>query len=215
MKNQLVLVCLLIILLTTACAEKGILIQESRNVSGFTAIVFKTDGALNIIQGGSESLSIQAAGDTLPLIDTEVKDGTLTIQFKDESKNSLLGTHRITYSLTVKDLAALDVDGKGMVNINNLNTERLTVRINGSAIVSASGKAIQQEISIVGMGHYEAPDMASEETKVTDGIGLVTVWVTRRLDVQLHSMGKVYFYGSPEVTQSVSGGGKLISKGDK
>ncbi len=112
MKSQIILAGYLIFILMTGCAGEGNLLQESRAVSGFTTIVFRTDGALNILQGETESLSIEAAENILPLIDTEIKDGTLTIQFKDESKNSLLGTHRITYSLVVKDLITLEVDGK-------------------------------------------------------------------------------------------------------
>lgn len=215
MESKLILIVVLIVLLMSGCGGNSNLTQESRTVSSFSAIVFKTDGTLNISQGESESLTVEAAEDLLPFIETQVENGTLNIKFKDDSKNNPLKSNRIIYTLVVKDLTELEVDGKGMVSITDLKTDHFTARINGSAIVSASGKVISQEIVIAGMGHYNSPDMASEATTITDDYGLATIWATQTLNITLTSIGKIYYWGDPTVTKSVSGGGKVISSGNK
>jgi putative autotransporter adhesin-like protein len=215
MKIKWLVICLSIALFLTGCAGQAKLAKESRFVDGLNTIVFTTDGTLNIVQGESEALTVEAAEDILSLIETEVKDEVLTIQLEDGSKSNPLLPQVINYTLTVKDLTTLEVDGRGAVNITDLKTNHLEVVINGSAIVSALGVVTSQKVTIAGMGHYDAPDMASEETTVINDYGLVTVWVSKRLNITLTSVGKVFYYGSPEIIQSISGGGKVVSSGDK
>jgi hypothetical protein len=47
------------------------------------------------------------------------------------------------------------------------------------------------------------------------GTGSVIIWVLDSLDVVINGVGGVNYFGSPNVTQSITGTGSLTSLGDK
>ncbi len=138
--------------------------------------------------------------------------------------------------LSVVDLIALDSSGAGSFEIDELDTDRLTVTLsgagdigidslratdlesqaNGAGNIRAAGAVETQEIDLSGFGNYNAPDLESRTASVRiSGAGNAVVWVLDTLDVEISGAGNVEYFGSPEVTRDISGAGKVASQGDK
>ncbi|NTV37818.1 MAG: hypothetical protein HGA82_01265 [Anaerolineales bacterium] len=59
----------------------GNLVSETRQVSGFTAVDFSGAGEVEIIQDGTESITIETDDDVMEHVTTEVHGGTLYVGF--------------------------------------------------------------------------------------------------------------------------------------
>lgn len=222
----------------------GNLVTESREVSNFNQVRVeeKHYGELAVMQGEQESLTIEADPDILTRIKTEVRDGKLIIgiggSWLDQISDALttsLTRKRIKYNLTVKELTGLEIFGAARVNASNIETDRLALRLSGAGHVSIesltaeflevdlpgmgkmdlTGQVAEQRITISGAGDYSAPKLESKKTRVDlRGAGKATVWAVEDLDVAIHGLGSVEYYGTPTVTKHVSGLGSVTSLGN-
>jgi hypothetical protein len=211
MRWRYIAVTLAGVLLLISCSQttgSGNLKTESRPVSGFTAIDLSGSGTLNIEQTGTESLTIEAEDNILPLLTSNVSGGTLHLGEKD---NTLLReTKPINYRLTVKDLSGLTVSGSGQVSANSITAGKLSVVLSGSGSILLSGKANPQEITISGSGQYDAKGLASKTTTVNlSGSGRAVVNTSDALDATISGSGSLEYIGSPTVTQNISGSGSV------
>src|SRR5215212_8679511 len=58
----------------------GVMASETRSVSGFSEVALSGTGDVRIAQSGQESLTIEAEDNLLPLLETFVEDGRLTLR---------------------------------------------------------------------------------------------------------------------------------------
>ena len=105
------------------------MVSEPRTVSGINAVELDTSGILTITQGESESLTIEAEDNLLPLLTSEVFNGRLQLGVK--SDNRISATKPIRYTLAVKDLSAISVNGSGSINVSDFVTSQ-AMRIEGN-----------------------------------------------------------------------------------
>ncbi len=185
--------------------------SESRDVSGFEEVELRGVGNLSIQQGDSESLTVEAEEDVLPKIRTKVKNNRLIIGPK---RNTTIDTTKpIIYELTVKDLSALEVSGPGDVEAEDISTDELAVKINGTGDVEVSGETDSQNVEISGSGDYQAEDLESEQAEVdVVGTGSAIVNVSDELDAKVSGTGSVEYVGDPTVNQDVSGTGEVSER---
>jgi hypothetical protein len=109
----------------------------------------------------------------------------------------------------------IEISGSGDMHVDELNAEDLMVKISGFGNAYLSGQTITQDVQILGSGDYEAKDLQSDSAivKVT-GFGNPTLWVKETLDLTITGSGTVEYYGSPRVTQTMTGFGKVNSLGE-
>jgi len=182
--------------------------SESRDVSGFEAVELREIGSLSIEQTGSESLTVEAEGDVLPKLTTEVVNDRLVIGPKPGT--TVQTTKPINYKLTVEALDALEVSGSGDVEAEGISTDRLAVTIGGAGNVKAGGEADKQEIDISGSGAYRAENLNSREAKIgVSGAGSAIVNVSEELDADVSGVGSVEYIGDPTVKRDASGAGRV------
>jgi hypothetical protein len=122
--------------------------------------------------------------------------------------------------IEIDDLQAggldLTLSGAGDIHIDELEADDVEVTVSGIGGVEVDGTVQSQDITMSGAGRYDASDLESQSAKVvSSGVGKVTVWPLETLDVTLSGAGGVEYYGEPEVTEDVSGVGRLISLGAK
>jgi hypothetical protein len=207
------------------------LVTETRDLSDFHQVSLSGIGHLIIEPGDHESVKVEAQADLLPRIITEVKGGRLNIRLKSRAVNGrwFNSVGPINYHVTVKHLDAISVSGAGKVTGSNLCSEHLDLSISGAAKAKLdltvteldtrisgarklflAGKAGRQELTISGAGKYLAKELASREALITiSGTGKSTVDVSERLDVTISGCGKVEWLGDPEISEKVSGIGKV------
>lgn len=214
MRLRLALAVLAVVLLVTGCSVtrgSGQVATESRPVNGFSKVELSGTGELTIEKTGTESLSISAEDNLLPRLTSEVSGGTLTLG--TEPNTSIVPTQPITYSLTVKDLTGLAVSGSGNIQVANLTTAALSIKISGSGTITAGGTADDQDLEISGSGHYRAEQLTSKTVKAAiSGSGTAHVVATDALDVKISGSGTLTYSGNPQIKQEISGSGKLIKK---
>jgi len=245
MKRFIILIMLGLVLILSACngfafgsnfvRGSGVVATDNRTVSGFSGIVLNGSGDATITQGDTESLKIEADDNILPLITSEVIGGKLVLGFKNNTSISTVLPVRFT--ITVKDLTSLELNGSGNANVGNLTTStqavtlrgsgdvklsllqasQLTVDGNGSGNINISGgKVNSQAVRIFGSGSFNAPDLESQTASVSIlGSGGAEIWAKTSLDVSIAGSGNVAYYGSPTVTQKITGSGNVSGRGSK
>jgi hypothetical protein len=226
-------------LLITACGlgtiqGSGDVITESRDVSGFDSVSLTGIGRVIITQGEAESLTIETDDNLMKYITSEVRDGTLELDFTENVRFDPIPS--IVFRVSAKNLSAIDSVGTGTIEMGKLTTDQLEISTSGTGsiiideltatdLVAAAegtgeiklaGNVETQEITQVGTGNYDASDLESQTAAVRiTGTGSVMIWVLDSLDVGINGVGEVSYFGSPNVTQSITGNGSLTSLGDK
>ena len=198
----------------TACsatAGSGQLATQSRQVSGFTSVELTGVGELSIDQTGTESLTVSAEDNLLPLLTSRVEADTLILGKKPNTR--IVTSKPITYTLTMKDITGLAVSGSGTINAAKLTTAALRIEISGSGVITTAGNADDQSLEISGSGRYLADGLTSKTTTAEiSGSGTANVVASNALDVKISGSGTLTYSGNPQVSQTVSGSGKLIKK---
>jgi len=214
-----------------------VIISETRDVSGFTAISMGTLGKVILSQGNSESLKISGSDNLVPLIKTTVSNGTLNIE-TDENINvtSFNNTNMLTFIIGVKDLSSLTVSGLGDVSMETLSTPSLTltmsgagnvqlkqltadalnITVSGLGSVDIAGEVDKATIDIPGAGTMNTPDLKIKTANVTiPGLGNATLWVTDQLTGNISGAGTISYYGNPQIDVTKTGLGTYKSLGSK
>ncbi|MEA2071383.1 MAG: DUF2807 domain-containing protein [Asgard group archaeon] len=210
------------------------IITEKREIQNFSNIIVKEHQEAEIIitQGRREALTIEAPKDIIARIESYVKAGTLIIKTKgtllqkmQDALTSGISRKQIKYIIQVRKLSNMELTGLIHANISNLKAKNLSVKFNGAGKVQfenlnskflsvtllnigemiLSGKAKEQIVTINGSGVYDASELVSQITKVdVKGIGKGIIWTKKHLDVSIKGIGKVSYFGSPEVKSTIA-----------
>jgi putative autotransporter adhesin-like protein len=186
----------------------GTVKTETRAVSGFTGVALRGIGTLTIRQGNTESLTITTDDNILPLLTSTVSKGVLELSGKERTIPR--PTNGVKWDVTVKNLTSVALTGAGIVNVENLNTSSLDTKISGAGTMNVSGKASSQSISVTGAGNYNGRNFTAPTAKVSiSGAGNAFVSASEALDATVSGAGVVTYYGTPKVTQHISGAGTV------
>ncbi len=212
----------------------GKVVQDNRAVSGFDQVRLRGVGELSIQQTGRESLTIEGEDNLLPRIQTDVQGGVLTIGV--ERGVSISPTVTLRYTLTVKDISALELSGSGdiltgalrsrnfelhlpgsgHIRLGDLTADSLVAGISGSGRIEVRGQVASQRIRISGSGDYEGGNLQSQSAEVSvSGSGDSKVWARDDLSAHISGSGTVEYYGNPRVDKHVSGSGSVRNLGDR
>lgn len=228
----LIVSLVLMALLVAACngvRGNGDVIEESRDVSGFDEIRLSGFGIVVITQGESESLSISAESNIMPLLVSEVEGDALIIGQK--SNTSINPTRDIVFTLSVTDLSRIEVSGAGKIELDSLETDSLAINLSGAGdvvigdlttdsldvefsgagqIAIENGTVTEQTISMSGVGNYDAANFQSETAEISiSGAGNATIAVSGELSGSISGAGNISYIGSPSVDISTSGIGRV------
>ncbi len=227
-------------LLVSACgvlpvAGSGRIVTQTRNVSGFDRVDISGGGDAQIIQDGSESLTVETDDNVMPYVTSEVRGSTLYLGLDFNGLRSVLPT-RMHFTIHVKDLTGIStsgswtvtsdaiqttgmdiaVSGSGKVTIGKLTADELNTTVSGSGEMNLAGEVGRQGITISGSGKYLAGDLKSDSAQIRiSGSGNATLWATGSLNVSISGSGDVGYYGSPQLSSSQSGSGKIHGLGAK
>jgi hypothetical protein len=203
---------------------------EVRDVRDFQVVALEGVGTLVIEQGETESLTIDAEPKVLERIETEVRDGRLTIR----PDRSFETREPITYFLTAKQLNGIELAGAGRVEaaqlssdqfridgsgagsvvIDNLTANMLNVTAAGNVQAELAGTVDSQTVAVSDAATYAAADLASRLASVTaSGASQATVNVSESLDAHVSGAARVEYIGDPAVTEDVSAAGRLTNVG--
>lgn len=187
----------------------GVLKTEERQIEKFTAIRLSGIGHLVIDGVGEEKFSITADDNLVPLFTSEVRNGVLNLSVK--SGKTVIG--KPTYHVTVGDLRELLISGSGTIDAKSLDGEALSVSISGVGNGNFAGRIDQLVVSVSGSGIINAAGLIAKRSKISvSGVGTATVNASDELDVRISGSGHLWYFGSPRITQSISGVGRIYQK---
>lgn len=186
----------------------GTLATETREVSDFDAVRVVGSGIATITVGDTETLTIEAEDNILPVLTSEVENGTLILTTK--TNTSMNPTRDIRYTITVKSLAALKVTGNGTITASGISADQFAIDLSGSGQITASGTTGTLTVEFTGNGHVFASELTADSASVgVAGNGQVEVNAQTTLDVDLTGNGQVVYTGEPEVTSNITGNGTV------
>jgi hypothetical protein len=181
---------------------------ESREVSAFSAISFKSVGKLKIQQTGKESLTIIAEDNILPTLESRVSDQTLYISIANTS--SINPTEPINFIVEVKSLENLNAKGVGSIEIKDIQGKRLAVSLDGVGSIAIAGNVDVLDLELNGVGSFDGQALKTKQAQVRNkGVGSAVVNVSEQLDASVSGLGSIEYVGSPQVTESVKGMGSI------
>lgn len=184
---------------------------------------------VEITQGPTTSVKVEADENILPYILTRSEDGFLIIKSKDHISLSTENTIKIFITtpkleqvnlagsgniigkskFTGGDKLTLKIAGAGDMKME-VNTPSIEAEIAGSGSMTLTGETRDQRIRISGVGDYIGEALKSENAVVKiAGSGNVKLFAAATLDVNIAGVGSVYYKGSPTVKQHVAGSGEV------
>ncbi len=200
---------------------------ETRSVGDFHAIEMSIAGDVEVSEGETYFVEVQAQGNLLPVLKTEVEDGALKIYFKENVSYSegvkvrvsapafdgfsIGGSGTIRAMTPIRaDKMKLEIAGSGDIYIEQGEFGSLSTAIAGSGGINLGGKANSLESDIAGSGDVKAKNLTVNELDVEiSGSGSVTCDVTQTLKASIAGSGDVFYSGQPTVEANVSGSGSV------
>lgn len=214
-------------------AGSGHASSAKRELAAFHEIAVSLPCKIELVQGNSEGVAIEADDNLLPLIETVIKGGELSIRPVKGIKLSGNTTIRITvYARTVDNLSLSSsanltaarlvspklvgsIAGSGRITIKDLQSDALSISIAGSGRFEAQGAAKAMEVDIAGSGDVSVAKLSVQDVKVSiAGSGDANLWVRKSLTVSIAGSGDVRYYGEGTLRDSsIMGSGRVKQVG--
>ena len=212
---------------TNQIQGNGNVARQQRELGHFTGVGNSLAAKVEIRIGDKEGVTIETDENLLPLIETVIEDGMLTIQPLKRNQNlcsksiKIIVQARSLDHITLGGSGSIDSDalrarklqvdlgGSGTINLKGVEADTLAVNLGGSGDLNAAGGAAKNvSISIGGSGNVKMGNVRSNNVSVSiAGSGQATVWARDALSLTVAGSGDVNYYGDPRVTTSVLGSG--------
>jgi hypothetical protein len=165
---------------------------------------------LRVTAGQEQKIAATLDDNLFELLQAEVRDGTLVLDWKEECAP----TKGWQLVIELSTLSGLAMDGAGYCTVAVPNGKSLSLELDGAANIEAEGQVASLDVVLDGVGNINAAKLLAEKVKVTlDGVGNIHVHPTGDLAVALDGVGNVYYSGEPKnVTQLVDGVGRVLKE---
>jgi hypothetical protein len=211
----------------TGVKGSGPVQSETRFLEPFHAVKLQLSGDVEITRGDRSEVTVEAQGNLLPILKTDVENGVLKLFFdQNVSYSENVKIRVITPSLDNLDLMSsgtmkvlspwdgdtfeMQVSGSGDIEAMQLNAASVVADINGSGSIKLAGKTGDIKADISGSGDLLAEGLASQTADLgVSGSGSMKVHVESSLKVKISGSGEVYYSGEPTVSSKVSGSGEV------
>jgi hypothetical protein len=143
----------------------GRVVEEEREVSGFTGVEMATFGDLYIETGDEEKLRIEAEDNLIRYFEIGVIGDRLKIG--QQMGVTLRPIRPVRFYLTVKELDTIALSGSGNIKAPDLAAERILVTITGSGDVKVEDlRADAINVRITGSGNLDIAGSEAREQKI-------------------------------------------------
>ena len=160
--------------------------------------------------GDTESLKVFADDNVLPLINTEVKDGVLTLS----THGAALSKTDIVFEVTARRIKRLENSGTVSIDASGFNGGELSVETSGVGSIKLNGRVDSFTAELSGVGSLDADALAADRVDTSlSGVGSAHVRAEKSLRANVSGVGSLSWTGAAtEVSTNVSGVGR-VSKG--
>jgi hypothetical protein len=182
----------------------GVIASESRPASGFAALT--VSGPLRVVlrQTGSESLVVTADDNVIPRVRSEVREGRLFLGF--EPNTSLMRTREVACVVTTGPLREVEASGAARVQVDDVASPALTVRLSGATTGLGTGTVGQFTLDVSGASRWTGGDLRSRTvTAAVSGASYGLVRASDSLAATVSGVSVLEYVGRPVVVSSVDG----------
>jgi hypothetical protein len=187
--------------------EKISNLREHRNFYG-VKIIGSFDSEIVV----DKEFKVELEGDEsyFENVKSEVSQGDLIIY--SEKKYSL-PKDRIKVKIILPELKNLVVSGNSTSEVSNVNSDKLTVTLNGRSTAKISGEAKELILTANGESEFNAEKLNVKDTKCKlYGASRATIFVSEKLDVEALGASSLDYLGKPKkVLQHFTGGSSINS----
>jgi hypothetical protein len=221
MKNVLVVLIILIAQITFG--------QVTKDLGEFSAV--KVFDRLNVSLISSTTSKIEISGNREGEVEIVNNNGELKLRMPFPK---LLSGDDISIKLYFKNIEAisasegsyvsseynfkqtiLDLNAREGAEINvDLDVDKVNVKAVTGGIIELSGKALNQDISILTGGILYAKNLQSSQTTISISAGgNAEIYATTLVDAKIKAGGSIYIYGSPkQINKETLFGGSIMEK---
>ncbi len=206
---------------------------EERKVGEYDAVYVSGWFDVVLVDGKEGSITLEGKANTIEHINTEVKNGTLLIEWDKEVSTNLFKS-KVSITVPVESISAVKLSGSGsVVSKTTVKSESFATTLSGSgtldlraesasmsSTISGSGKTIlsgktnSYEVQLSGSGDVKAYNLKAEDVTVNiSGSGKIRIHADTSITSRVSGSGNVYYTGNAtKIDSKVSGSGS-ISKG--
>jgi putative autotransporter adhesin-like protein len=179
-------------------------VTESRLVQGFTSIAVEAGGRAVIRQSGDESLEITAEDNIIPLVESRVVNGRLTLGFRTGSGS--MRTHGVVYRIGVRALRDVNGSGGSQIELDGFEAPHFSVSLAGGCVLNGSGSVERLDVELSGASRIHAPELKSRIANARlSGASVALFRVSESLVVSASGASVLEFLGDPAVQSETSG----------
>ncbi|MBU1240780.1 DUF2807 domain-containing protein [Myxococcota bacterium] len=212
---KLLLIAILLPISLLACnisgvKGSGVIIEEKRQVTPFTAVEISGGYTLTLSVGAKESLTLSGDDNLLPLIESSVEAGVLKLK----NKKAISPKSPIVLKITTKSLSSLKIFGSLSGSVSGVSGGPFAASVSGSCSLTVTGKCDALKIRIAGSGNVNARGLSAKSAHTTiSGSGKIAVAVTDSIHAKISGSGEISYAGNPsKVEKSISGSGKIFKQ---
>jgi hypothetical protein len=202
--------------------------KESREVSGFKAVVLRGYGDLEVQQeqaaAGPGKLSIEADDQIMPKILAEVRGDRLVLGFSMPWYDWIwwwwqwlfVADKKVKFRLTSAGVESLSLWGAGLVSSSRFEAERLELKVSGAGKVRLGGVAVKNlETRLSGAADIELAGTADRHDVHISGAGSVhsLKLATKKAAVTISGAGSSSLNVSDDLDARISGAGSVSYQG--
>jgi len=179
---------------------------ENRTLPDFNKVELSGAAQIVWVPAAQPGLTISADDNIIPVIQTTVQQGTLTVG----SKQGYSSDHPVILTIHSPHLTDVSVSGLNQVDINGLSEVALHLAIDGAGSVKVQGQVDHLDAGLDGAGNIDALNLTTRKASVNvSGAGNVSLHVIEQLNASVSGVGEVRYVGNPAVTSQISGVGSV------
>lgn len=187
----------------------GVPASELREVDPFEKIAVHGAIEIEMENGESPSLEVSADENLIPIIETKVRNGELTIR----STQGYSGNVKV--KAVLRSLTGYEGTGATTGVLSNPNTEVFHVSLSGASSLQCGEGALRKlVVDASGVSKFSAPRLSAIAVQAeASGASSIQVLALERLDAHASGASSIEYGGSPKVSES-SSGASSIKKSD-
>jgi hypothetical protein len=185
---------------------EGAVTSETRDTETFSRIESGGGIHLSVGIGPASTLQVQAQGNILPLIITEVVDGTLRIR----SSKGFTTSERVDVTLSTPQLERIELTGGSRGTVDGLASQAFDVKLSGGSVLTATGTANTMTLGVSGGSVGELEGLTATTIKIDlSGGSRVEVRATDQVNGSASGGSRVSVAGGAAASVSTTGGSQV------
>jgi carbon monoxide dehydrogenase subunit G len=219
------------VLIMSACRQvqgSGNIVTENRTTADFTGVSAGGAFEVEIKNGSSTEVRVEADDNVIKNIETTVSGHTLNIRTRDgvNFNNGHFKVYIIAPDITkINSSGAASIDIKNILKRNNkitleasgaagingeVDAPEIAIEASGAANIKVSGRTRVYHAEASGSSTIKTSDLMSERTTVhASGAASAHVYASVQLDADADGAATIYYTGAAGVSQKTSGAANI------